>query len=163
MGRPSGGRYGDRYTVVEVVGRYSNIPQPLLSGQTHHLIQGVAAPELPKSSEPRVHAVHRRLSPDTIQQLITDYQSGTPSTQLMLTYNLGKGTVLRLLRTHGVQLRNQRMTPEHIEQAIQLHGQGLSLVAVGEQLGYDHGTIWRALKQAGVPRRDSHGRLRLTI
>lgn len=163
MGRPSGGRYGDRYTVVEVVGRYSNIPQPLLSGQTHHLIQGVAAPELPKSSEPRVHAVHRRLSPDTIQQLITDYQSGTPSTQLMLTYNLGKGTVLRLLRTHGVQLRNQRMTPEHIEQAIQLYGQGLSLVAVGEQLGYDHGTIWRALKQAGVPRRDSHGRLRLTI
>jgi transposase-like protein len=78
----------------------------------------------------------------------------------MLTYNLGKGTVLRLLRTHGVQLRNQRMTPEQIEQAIHLYSQGLSLVAVGEQLRYDHGTIWRALKRAGVPRRDSHGRER---
>jgi hypothetical protein len=142
------------------MGRYSNFSSPLLSGQTDHLIQSVTASELPKSPEPRVHAVHRRLSPDTIQQLVTDYQAGIPSTQLMLTYNLGKGTVLRLLRTHGVQLRNQRMTPEHIEQAIQLYGQGLSLVAVGEQLGYDHGTIWRILKRAGVPRRDSHGRER---
>jgi hypothetical protein len=52
----------------------------------------------PESPTPRVHAVHHRLSADTIQQLITDYQAGAPSTQLMLTYNLGKGTVLRLLR-----------------------------------------------------------------
>lgn len=76
----------------------------------------------------------------------------------MVTYHLGKGTVLRLLREHGVQLRNQRMTAAEIEQAIQLYGQGLSLAAVGAKLGYDHGTIWRALKGAGVPRRDSHGR-----
>ncbi len=78
----------------------------------------------------------------------------------MLTYNLGKGTVLRLLREHGVQLRRQRMTAAEIEQAIQLYQAGNSLVAVGAKLGYDHGTIWQALKRAGVPRRDSHGRKR---
>jgi len=76
----------------------------------------------------------------------------------MVTYHLGKGTVLRLLRQHGVQLRNQRMTAAEIEQAIQLYGQEHSLAAVGTKLGYDHGTIWQALKRAGVPRRDSHGR-----
>lgn len=146
--------------MVELMGRYSNFPQPLLSGLAERLIQDVGSPGPPKSPTPPIHAVHRRLSPDTIQQLITDYQAGTPSTQLMFTYNLGKGTVLRLLRGHGVQLRNQQMTPEHIEQAIQLYGQGLPLVAVGEQLGYDPGTIWRALKQAGAPRRDNHGRER---
>jgi hypothetical protein len=143
---------------VEVVGRYSNFPLPLLSGQTDRLNQGVAALELPKSPTPRIHAVHRRLSPDTIQQLITDYQAGTPSTQLMLTYNIGKGTVLRLLREHDVHLRRQRMSPNEITQAIQLYGQGLSIAAVGAQLGYGDGTIWRALKRAGVSRRDSHGR-----
>ena len=142
------------------MGRYSNFSLPLLSGQTDRLIRDATASEPPKSPTPRIHAVQRRLSPDTIQQLITDYQAGTPSTQLMVTYNLGKGTVLRLLRTHGVQLRNQRMTPEHIEQATQLYGQGHSLAAVGAHLGYDHGTIWRALKRAGVPRRDSQGRAR---
>jgi len=140
--------------VVELLGRYSNFPQPLLSGQIHHLIRGVDVPEPPT---PRVHAVNRRLCPDTIQQLIADYQAGTPSTQLMVTHNLGKGTVLRLLRDHCVQIRNQRMTPAEVGQAIQLYQAGNSLVAVGAKLGYDHGTIWRALKRAGVPRRDSHG------
>ncbi len=76
----------------------------------------------------------------------------------MLTYNLGKGTVLRLLREHDVQLRRQRMTPAEVEQAAQLYGQGLSIAAVGAKLGYGEGTIWRALKHAGVPRRDPHGR-----
>jgi IS30 family transposase len=78
----------------------------------------------------------------------------------MATYNLGKGTVLRLLREPGVPLRNQRMTPTEIEKAIQLYEAGNSLAAVGTKLGYNHGTIWRALKRAGVARRDSHGRQR---
>lgn len=76
----------------------------------------------------------------------------------MSTYNLGKGTVLRLLREHGVQLRNQRITQDEVSQAIRLYGQGLSLVTVGEQLGYDARTIHRALRRSGVPRRDSHAR-----
>lgn len=145
---------------MELLGRYSNFPQPPLSRQTNRLIRAVGVPEPAKSPAPRVHAVHRRLSSATIQQLVTDYQAGTPSTQLMTTYDLGKGTVLRLLRDHGVQLRNQRMTPAEVEQAIQLYGQGLSLATVGQQLGYDHGTIHRALRQAGVTLRDSHGRER---
>jgi hypothetical protein len=142
------------------MGRYSNFFPPLLSGQNNRLIQDVPAPESPKSPTPRVHAVHRRLSTDTIQQLIADYQAGTPSTQLMVTYSLGKGTVLRLLREHGVQLRHQRMTPTDVAQAIQLYQAGNSLAAIGTKLGYDHAAIWQALKRAGVPRRDSHGRER---
>jgi len=33
-----------------------------------------------------VHAAHRRRSPEAIQQLITDYQAGMPSTQLRNRY-----------------------------------------------------------------------------
>ena len=143
---------------MEVVGRYSNFPQPLLSRQIDRVIRPAKAPEPPKSPTPRVHAVNRRLSPDTIQQLITDYQAGTPSTQLMVTYNLGKGTVLRLLRDHGVRLRNQRMTPADVAQAIQLYQAGNSLAIVGAKLSYDHGTIHRALRRADISMRDSHGR-----
>ncbi len=73
---------------------------------------------------------------------------------------VGKGTVLRLLREQGIQLRNQRMMPTEIEPAIQLYQAGHSLAVVGTKLGYDHGTIWRALKRAGVAMRDSHGRER---
>lgn len=107
---------------------------------------------------PRVHAIERRLEADTVRQLIEDYEAGIPSTRLMVTYYLGKGTVLRLLREHGVQLRNQPMTPTEIEQAVQLYSQGLSLA--GQQLGFDHTVIRNALEKAGVPRRDNHGRPR---
>lgn len=100
--------------MLELMGRYSNFRPPPLSGPIDRLIRGVDKPEAPKLPAPRVHAVHRRLSPATIQQVITDYQAGTPSTQLMITYNLVKGTVLHLLRDHGVHLRNQRMTPAEV-------------------------------------------------
>ena len=76
----------------------------------------------------------------------------------MVTYNLGKGTVLRLLRDHGVRLRNQRMTPADVAQAIQLYQAGNSLAIVGAKLSYDHGTIHRALRRADISMRDSHGR-----
>lgn len=105
----------------------------------------------------RVHAARRRLPTETIQQLVTDYQAGTPSTQLATRYGISKGAVLRLLREQGVPIRRQPMTATKIAQAIQLYRQGLSLAAVGAQLGYDHGTIHRVLRQAGVATRDSHG------
>lgn len=104
--------------------------------------------------------MHRRVSADVIQQLVEDYQAGTPSTQLTTKYQLGKGTVLQLLREQGVQLRNQPMTPDQVQQAIQLYQDGLSLVAVGNRLGIDQSTVLDALKRAGIPRRDAHGRER---
>ena len=139
---------------VELLGRYSKTPQPPKVSQimrralscTHH------------PTRPRIHAVARRLSPDTIQQLVEDYRCGMPSTQLTIKYHLGKGTVLRLIRARGIQLRRQPMTDSEIHQAIKLYSQGLSLATVGERLGYDPTVIWHALTRAGVPRRDSHGR-----
>ncbi len=80
--------------------------------------------------------------------------------QLTNKYNLGKGTVLRLLRGHNVQLRKQPLTANQVSQAIQLYQQGLSLAYVGERLGRDQSTIHDALRRAGVPRRDPHQRRR---
>jgi hypothetical protein len=79
---------------------------------------------------------------------------------LTTTYHLGKGTVLRLLRKAGVTLRQQPLTDDQINRAVQFYEQGCSLTQVGEHLGRDHTVIWNALKQAGIPRRDSHGRPR---
>jgi hypothetical protein len=148
--------------MVVLMGRYSNFPQPLLSGQTDRLFQVADVPEPSKSPTPRVHAVQRRLSPHTIQQLITDYQTGTPSTQLAKRYGFSKGAVLRLLGEQSIPIRRQSMTTADIRQATQLYQAGNSLVAVGAKLGYDHGTIQRALRRAGTAMRDSHGREQVT-
>jgi len=53
-----------------------------------------------------------RLGPKRVALLLADYQAGVPTTELMRTYSLGKGAVLRLLRTNGVPRRRQGLSTE---------------------------------------------------
>jgi hypothetical protein len=101
-----------------------------------------------------------RLGPQQLAQLIANYWAGMPTTQLMQSYGLGKGAVLRLLDAHGVVRRRQGLTPPEVDEAIRLYGRGWPLARIGAHLGWHHSVILRALERAGVPRRDSHGRER---
>lgn len=83
------------------MGRYSKLPE--LPGFGHLAAEG----RLPVARSRRVHAARRRLSTDTLAQLVADYEAGQPTTELMATYDLGKGTVLGLLRGVGIKLRAQ--------------------------------------------------------
>jgi hypothetical protein len=42
-----------------------------------------------------------------IGQIMDEYATGTPTTQLALRYRIGKGTLLRLLHEHGITIRHQ--------------------------------------------------------
>ena len=72
----------------------------------------------------RIHEARRRLDQATVAQLVADYEAGAPSTELMVRYRLGKGTVLQLLREHDVKLRNQGARNFSLEQAIELYQAG---------------------------------------
>lgn len=65
--------------------------------------------------------LHRRLSPDTIAELVAAYQSGTSTNELCRRFNVSKGGALRLLAEHGVPMRQQPMTEDEIDRAVQLH------------------------------------------
>ena len=52
-----------------------------------------------------------RTGRDTIAALVADYEDGQPTTTLMRTYAIGKGTVLQLLRDAGVQIRKPGPRP----------------------------------------------------
>jgi hypothetical protein len=81
-----------------------------------------------------------------------------PTTQLMATYHLSKGTILRIMDAHAVARRNTAMSSADTTTAIRLYQQGWSLAQVGAHLNRDAGTIQNALSRAGAPRRDNHGR-----
>ena len=72
----------------------------------------------------------------------------------MTTYGLGKGTVLRLLREHGVELRHQSLKPDQLQEAVRLYEQGRSLAQVGAYFGRDASFIHVTFKREGIPRRD---------
>lgn len=145
---------------MEVLRRYSRSTYHLKLPDPPELASGKPGRTVGSSTSLYVHKARQRLDPATIQQLIQDYQDGTPTTALTKRYKLGKGTILRLLGSHDVTMRRQSLTPEQILEGARLYGSGLSLAQVGKELGCDHGTVWRALRATGIPMRDSHGRER---
>jgi hypothetical protein len=50
--------------------------------------------------------VERRLGADLIVQILDEYVAGAPTPVLARHYGIGNGTLLRLLREHGVGIRH---------------------------------------------------------
>jgi len=136
---------------VEVVGRYSKIPKlPIIDIMTPEAEGPVA--------RGHIHNARRRLGPEQIAQLVADYEAGSPSTQLMTTYGLGKGTVLRLLRKHGAKLRGQGVRSINLRRAIELYQVGWSLKRLGAEFDCEAETVRKLLRAAGVQMRSPHDR-----
>lgn len=142
--------------LVEVVGRYSNFPPPLLSGQTIRALRDAIRPEPVKSPAPRVHALDRRLSSGVVRQLLGDYQTGVSANQLALRYQLSRSSVRRLLRESGVPRRYQAMTEVEIDQAVELYMSGSTIAEVAVVLSRPCSTVLTALTRRGVTMRRRH-------
>jgi hypothetical protein len=128
---------------VELLGRYSKIQAP----RTTPLCRASGKPQ---SSTPRVHSAQKRLGPNAVQQLVRDYEAGRSTTWLMQTYGLGKGTVLGILREHGVKMRGQGIPEERLSEAIELYKSGHSLMRISKRFRCSAETVRQALVGAGV-------------
>jgi len=137
------------------MGRYLN---PSDQGERlHDLLQIV--PSRPKTVNSRTpKAIHRRLRPEQVEELVMAYRAGSTVYQLAEQFRINRGTVAKLLEREGVPRRGRPLSPAQVEQASQLYATGLSLVSVGKRLGCDGSTIHLALRKAGVRVRDTHGR-----
>ena len=91
--------------MVEGLGRYSKL-EPL---KTFPEVEAYRS--LPQDPPPRVHKLDQRLDPTAIAEIVASYEAGMSSVKLMRTYGLGKGSVLKLLREAGVQIRKPGPQP----------------------------------------------------
>lgn len=64
----------------------------------------------------------RRLSADTVADLVRAYRSGTSTGKLCEIHHLSKGGLLKILAEHGVEMRYQPMTADEIDWAVRLYG-----------------------------------------
>jgi hypothetical protein len=112
---------------VEVIQRYSKMTD------VTRLRRSTGVRDVP-TARPQVHEVRRRLTKETIEQLVADYEAGLSTPALVEKYHLAKGTVLNLLKEHGTTMRHQLMTEAEIVEAIQLYRAGWSLARVGQHL-----------------------------
>lgn len=77
------------------------------------------------------------------------YTAGEGSGDLSTELGISKSGLLRLLRTKGVNLRKQPMTPLDANRAAWLHQSGLTITKLVEKIGYSYSTVRKSLN-AGV-------------
>jgi DNA-binding NarL/FixJ family response regulator len=131
---------------VELLGSYSNSRQPL--ERLHRLLK---TPPARSSDEPKrkQRQLQRRLNPDQQAELLERYLAGERAYQLAQAFGVHHTTVAKLLIDNDVR-RPRSLTTEEVAKSIELYRQGWSCHRIAEQLGRHDGTIWLALKKAGV-------------
>lgn len=80
--------------------------------------------------------------------------------ELASRFGIERRTVSNILHRHDVPMRRRSLSPDQVQTAVHLYKLGWSLTRIGQHLGVAHTTILIALRQYGIPTRDTHGRPR---
>ncbi|MFQ6396624.1 hypothetical protein ACLMAJ_24550 [Nocardia sp. KC 131] len=102
----------------------------------------------------------RQLDSPQVAELTTGYQTGATVYELAARFGIERRTVSEILHRHEVPMRRGGLSSDQVDTAIHLYQLGWSLARVGNHLDVAHTTVLAALRQRGVPTRDSHGRAR---
>jgi IS30 family transposase len=101
--------------------------------------------------DPGRYRMNRKLNPAERAELAEQYRIGTSALDLARQFKMHRHTVAAHLEREGVAVRPRlKMTPDLIDHAKQLYGEGQSLANVGKQLGVEASTVGKAIKRAGV-------------
>jgi hypothetical protein len=101
---------------------------------------------------PQVQRLDRRLSAETVAELVQAYRDGVGTPELRRRYDLSQGSVIRILHRHGVQMRNQGLADGDIATAAELYRGGATLARLGERFGVSPNAVRRALISGEVMR-----------
>jgi hypothetical protein len=105
----------------------------------------------------QIHRVDRRLSAEAIAELVQAYRDGASTTELRRRYELSQGSVIKILHSHGVEMRGHGMTDDDLPAAADLYCRGATLAQLGERFGVSPNAVRRALTSAGVVMRPRGG------
>jgi len=85
------------------------------------------------TSLPQAQRVDRRLSPETIAELVQAYRDGASTTELRRHYELSQDSVIKLLHENSVAMRNQGLVGGDVATATELYQSGATLAQLGER------------------------------
>ncbi len=108
--------------------------------------------DLPSDSVRTKVQAQRRLDPDSIQALVSDYLSGQSVRQLTETWDIHRTTVLDHLERNNIPRRPtvRKLTDTQLKEAADLYRAGNPLKTLGAKYSVDPQTVSRELKKVGV-------------
>ena len=125
---------------------------------------GSQTPEDRTSSDYRllgpIRQRQRRLTEAQVNEMAARYEGGATVYELAAEFGCNRTTVAARLKKAGIAMRCQSPTPEVIDSMVRLYASGLSLVEVGENLGFCANTVRTCLWGRQIRARDTHGRVR---
>ncbi|WP_327120745.1 hypothetical protein OHB12_17245 [Nocardia sp. NBC_01730] len=101
-----------------------------------------------------------QLDQDQIRTLIQRYVAGETTYELGDRFNIHRRTVSAILHRHKIPMRRRGLSPEQVDEAIDLYSLGWSLAQVARHLAVDPVTVLNRLRERGIRTRDTHGRNR---
>src|SRR6201993_1196207 len=145
--------------MVELMKRYS---KPVYQGRRLRRMVDLAeksakTPAREALSLRQTQRIDRRLSSETIVELVQAYRDGASTTELRRRYDLSQGSVIKILHGHGVEMRGQGLADDDIPTAIDLYRDGATLAQLGERFGLSLNAVRRALMAGGVTMRARGG------
>jgi DNA-directed RNA polymerase specialized sigma24 family protein len=142
------------FCMVDLLRRYSKGADPHESVmKLGALLDGEPVPRSETGHITRIHRAEMRLGRDRVAELGSAYESGLTIPELQRRFGLSKGTVSRLLRESGVEIRRHPVDAGRLAEAVRLYESGLGIREVGAQLGIPKTTVQNALRRAGVAMR----------
>ena len=107
----------------------------------------------------RVIQQQRRLPPESVAELIRQYNDGSSVLTLAQAFRIHRTTVLQHLARHNVQCRRsvRSMTDAMVHEAAISYQEGGSLSAVASHFGVNAETLRREFKRANIPVRPRKG------
>jgi len=138
---------------VELLGRYSN-----WTSWTDRLQVLGETDSRRREDSPVGRGVARRLTRDEVAQLAVEYQNGATVYDLAERFKIHRTTVSQHLHRQRARMRRRGMTEQQTVEAARLYRQGWSLARLGGHFGVDGATVWRDLRQLGVPMRKPYER-----
>src|ERR1700741_2571526 len=86
-------------------------------------------------SLPQVQRVDRRLSAETVAELVQAYRDGVGTPELRHRYHPSQGSVIKILHAHNVQMRGQGLADGDVSMVAELYCGGATLVRLGGRFG----------------------------
>lgn len=118
---------------------------------------GCAIPGITNSTETTSSAATRRRTDPAAHSGLRD---DATLNELGEQFGIVRQTVAKVLKRHGVAMRQHGLASDQINEAVRLYETGWSLAKVGEHLGVDDMTVHRLLTERGVTMRSRQSGMR---
>lgn len=141
-----------------VLARYSKLPESEAITRALKVRLGRNEGESAPAVSPRVHRLQQRLPAEVRAQLLRDYEAGVTFRDLEAKYDIGLTSIKALVAASGIPRRISRLSEADKTRIVELYQSGMSLEAVGREVGCSPSNVRMALIALGIPRRGAHER-----